>query len=459
MSVIELHHVSKCFSLQHDRARSFQELALAAFRIRRGERRAELFWALRDVSFAVNGGEAVGIVGANGSGKSTCLKMLTRILEPTSGSVSVQGRISALLELGTGFHPELTGRENIYLYGSVLGLRRREMAERFDRIVAFAELPRFIDVPVKFYSSGMYVRLAFATAINVDADVLLVDEVLSVGDQSFQSRCIERIHELKRRGVTIVFVSHSLDAVRSLCDRAVWLDDGQVRADGVTDEVVARYLRQVFEEREAADLAAREAENAITADGASPGKGASDSRQVAAAAAGNGQQNDGPLVDEGDGMSAHQRRWGTGEAQILSVRFLDAAGQDRLLLTTGEPATIIVRYRARQRIEQPMFGLAIHRSDGFHVTGPNSVFSGYDLPAIEGEGEMRYRIEAMPLLAGTYYLSASLCDHTGLCSYDFRNLQFRFRVQPGANEERYGIITLPARWEHIALPQVVEGER
>ncbi len=456
MSVIELSHVSKCFNLQHDRARSFQELALSAFRRRQNARRGEQFWALRDVSFSVDRGEAVGIVGSNGSGKSTCLKLMTRILEPTSGAVAVQGRISALLELGTGFHPELTGRENIFLYGSVLGLRRRDMAERFDRIVAFAELSRFIDIPVKFYSSGMYVRLAFATAINVDADVLLVDEVLSVGDQSFQSRCLERIHEMKRRGVTIVFVSHSLDAVRGLCDRAIWLDDGNLRADGVADEVVARYLRQVFEDREEADLAAREAEDAgeVAEDLATAGDG-----HAAAAAAPAGAPSEPALVDEGDGMSAHQRRWGTGEAEIVSVRFLDAAGQDRLLLTTGQPATIVIRYRATQRIERPMFGLAIHRSDGAHVTGPNSVFSGFDLPAIEGEGEMRYCIAQMPLLAGTYYLSVSLCDHSGVRSYDFRSMQFRFRVQPGDIEERYGLIYIPARWEHATLPQTTGEQR
>ncbi len=438
MSVIELQHVAKSFSLHHDRARSFQELALNLFRRSPEDHRAEQFWALRDVSFAIERGEAVGIVGANGSGKSTCLKMLTRIIEPTSGTVSVQGRISALLELGTGFHPDLSGRENVFLYGSVLGLHRREMAERYDRIVAFAELARFIDVPVKFYSSGMYVRLAFATAINVDADILLVDEVLSVGDQNFQTRCLERILELKRRGVTIVFVSHSLDAVRNLCDRAIWLDEGTLKADGVTDEVVGRYLRHVFVEREEADLAAREKD---------------------AAAEDDGHLAIGALPDDEDAMSPHQRRWGTGEAEITSVRFMDADGHDRLLLSTGEPATIVIRYSARKRIERPMFGLAIHRNDGIHITGPNSIFAGYDLPFVDGEGEMRYRMEALPLLAGTYYLSVSLCDSTGLCSYDFRSLQFRFRVQPGSNQERYGLISIPARWDHVALPQPVEEAR
>jgi len=436
MSVIALQHVAKSFSLHPDRARSFQELALNVFRRRQGKQTVEPFWALRDVTFAVEQGEAVGIVGANGSGKSTCLKLLTRIIEPTSGIVSVQGRVSALLELGTGFHPDLSGRENIYLYGSLLGLRRREMAERYEHIVSFAQLERFIDVPVKFYSSGMYVRLAFATAINVDADILLVDEVLSVGDQAFQSRCLDRIQELKRRGVTIIFVSHSLDAVRSLCDRAIWLDNGVLRADGDTEEVIGRYLGQVYAEREALDL--REGETQAAGDGHSL------------------ERND---LGEVGALDTNPRRWGSGEAEITSVRFLDAAGQERLLLTTGEPATIVIRYRARERITQPMFGLAIHKNDGTHITGPNSVFSGYDLAAIEGEGEMRYRMECLPLLEGTYYLSVSLCDHTGMHSYDFHSQEYRFRVQPGSNLERYGLVYIPAHWEHTPLPQPVESAR
>jgi len=455
MSVIELRHVAKRFCLQHDRARSFQELALNAFRRRQGDRQREEFWALRDVSFSVARGEALGIIGPNGTGKSTCLKLITRILEPTSGTVSVEGRVSALLELGSGFHPELSGRENIYLYGSVLGLRRQEMARRFDHIVAFSELERFIDIPVKFYSSGMYVRLAFATAINVNADVLLIDEVLAVGDQAFQTRCLDRILELKRRGVTIVFVSHSLDAVRSLCDRAIWLDDGLLRADGLTDEVVSEYLSAVYQEREAADLAARDAASTATAY-SDPSRPAPAEPSAGGASAGETPMATQEEAEEGDIMAPHRRRWGTGEARILDVRFLDAAGDDRLLLATGEPATIVIRYRAERQIERPMFGLAIHRADGLHVTGPNTVFAGYDLAAIEGEGEMRYHIEALPLLAGTYYLSASICDHSGACAYDYASLEYRFRVQPGAIAERYGAVHIPARWEHVPVAEPSE---
>jgi lipopolysaccharide transport system ATP-binding protein len=262
MPAIRVADVSKRFLLRRDRPRSFQELAVNGLRRRKSHNREEVFWALQDVSFLVERGETVGIVGANGAGKSTCLKLLARILEPTAGTIEVEGRVSAILELGSGFHPELTGRENITLYGSILGLRRREMARRFDEIVAFAELERFIDIPVKFYSSGMYVRLAFATAINVSPDILLLDEVLAVGDQSFQKRCLVRINELEASGMTIVFVSHSLDAVKGLCDRALWLDGGTLREDGATEAVVARYLEHV-QERNGAMAAAGQAEPAI----------------------------------------------------------------------------------------------------------------------------------------------------------------------------------------------------
>ena len=212
------------------------------------------------LSFAVEPGDCFGIIGPNGSGKSTALKLMTRILEPTAGRVRVNGRVSALLELGAGFHPDLTGRENIYLNGSVLGIDRKTMSRRLDEIVAFAELERFIDMPVKHYSSGMYMRLGFAIAIHVEPDVLLTDEVLAVGDQSFQTKCMERIGQIKQDGVTIVFVSHSLDAVRGLCNRSVWLDQGRVAAYGPSSDVIDAYLASVAEKEEARLAAERPVE-------------------------------------------------------------------------------------------------------------------------------------------------------------------------------------------------------
>ncbi len=216
--VIEFNHVSKQFRLRRDRPRSFQELFLSAFRLR-DRRPTETIWPLRDVCFTVGRGEMVGLIGSNGAGKSTALQLVSRIIQPTEGTVTTNGRVAGLLELGAGFHPDLSGRENIYLYGAIMGMTRKQVRSRLDKIVAFSELEQFIDAPVKHYSSGMYMRLGFATAVHSDADVLLVDEVLAVGDQAFQSKCHQRINELRRKGVTILFVSHNATVVRRLCDR------------------------------------------------------------------------------------------------------------------------------------------------------------------------------------------------------------------------------------------------
>src|SRR5439155_3256927 len=239
VSAVRFDSVSKRFTIHHERARSFQDLLVHG--LRRGDS-SEEFWALREISFAAEPGAAIGIVGTNGSGKSTLLKLATRILRPTSGKVTVSGRVSALLELGAGFHPELSGRDNVFLNASILGMQRREVAARFDAIVRFAELERLIDVPVKHYSSGQHARLGFAVAVHVDPDVLLIDEVLSVGDETFQERCLEAIYRFRRAGKTILFVSHDLASVRSLCTEAIWLDQGRVRAHGEPGTVVADYF-------------------------------------------------------------------------------------------------------------------------------------------------------------------------------------------------------------------------
>ncbi len=239
--------VSKRFILHHERPQSFQELVVAL--AHRGSERArrEEFWALRDVTFAVEHGEAFGLIGPNGSGKSTALKLISRILQPTSGRVTVDGRVAALIELGAGFHPDLTGRENIFLLGSIMGLTGREMRRRFDAIVGFAELEQFIDTPVKHYSSGMYMRLGFATSIHVDADILLVDEVLAVGDQQFQEKCFRAVEGLQKQGVTLVVVSHDPGLMRRFCRRLLYLDHGLPAAFGGVEEVLGTYLAHLTE--------------------------------------------------------------------------------------------------------------------------------------------------------------------------------------------------------------------
>ncbi|MGQ9503164.1 MAG: ABC transporter ATP-binding protein, partial [Anaerolineae bacterium] len=354
-TAIRFDHVSRRFVLHHHRVRSFQELVIRLLH-GQGNGRREVFWALSDVSFEVKRGEMVALVGPNGAGKSTVLKLISRIIDPTSGRIVVNGRVGALLELGTGFHPDLTGRENIFLNGAILGLRREEINRRLDDIIAFAEMERFIDVPVKHYSSGMYVRLGFSVAVHTEPDILLVDEVLAVGDAAFQRRCLERIDQMRANGTTIMFVSHDLNAVRRLCQRAIWLERGCLVADGAPEAVVGEYATHSY---------------------------------VASAAA----------------ARREACRYGTGEVTIEEVRFLDGEGRLRDFFSTGESLIIEMRYQAHKVIERPVFGIAIHRSDGVHVTGPNTQFAQYEIPVIHGEGVVRYTIPFLPLLEGTYYVS------------------------------------------------------
>ncbi len=397
-SVIRFENVSKKFSLHHERARSFQELVVGLFR--RGDERHEEFWALRDVSFAVEQGETVGLIGPNGAGKSTALKLISRIIEPTSGRIEVEGRVGALLELGAGFHPDLTGRENIYLNGSILGLSRAQIRHEMDAIVAFAELERFIDVPVKHYSSGMYVRLGFSVAVHTEPEVLLVDEVLAVGDASFQRKCLERIDHMRSAGVTVLLVSHSPENVRATCSRAIWLDDGRLIDDGSTESVVARYLTHSWDAEEG-KLKPRTESN---------------------------------------------RRWGSGEVQITHVRLLDGAGRERQHFETGEPLTVEMSYHAAKRVERPVFGLAIHRNDGTHITGPNTRFAGYEIPWIEGEGSVKYAVRSLPLLEGHYSVSVAVHNWQDTKTFDYHDRLYPFRVLSPEGEQ-YGVVTLNGEWQ------------
>jgi len=402
-TAVQFDNVSKKFILRRERARSFQEAALAFFQ-RRDNSREEL-WALKDVSFAVERGKTLGIIGPNGSGKSTILKLISRILEPTSGHIAVQGRVSALIELGAGFHPDLTGRENIYINGSVLGFSRKEMKAKFDRIVEFSELEKFIDVPIKHYSSGMHMRLGFAVAIHVDPEILLIDEILAVGDQAFQNKCLGKIAELKSQGVTILFVSHDLEAVRNLCTSAIWLENGVIQEMGTVDRVIDCYL------------------NNVTA-----------------------------LTEERLGwprrVEDNENRWGSGEVEITEVRFLDAEGRERRAFRTGEKMVVRLRYHAHAEVKHPVFGIAIYSRDGVHINGPNTKFSDYVVESVKGVGEIDYIVDMLPLLEGTYELSAVVYDQDCLHAYDHHHRMYSFIVQRGEVKERYGMIYIPCKWRH-----------
>ncbi|HSL18615.1 MAG TPA: ABC transporter ATP-binding protein, partial [Methylomirabilota bacterium] len=333
--------------------------------------------ALDGIDLEVAPGEAVALIGPNGSGKSTLLKLAGGILRPTEGTVDVVGRVTALIELGAGFHPEISGRENVVINGMLLGLKRREIEARLPEILDFAGIGRFIEQPVKTYSSGMYVRLGFAVAVAVDPDVLLIDEVLSVGDEAFTRRCLDRLARMRQAGVTMVLVSHDLDLVSAFADRAVYLRDGRVRAEGPADSVVARYRSDV----------------AGTA-GDEPAARAPSVR----------------VVEEG-------KRWGTGAVEIEAVELVTDAGPTRLV-PTGTPCRLRIRYRVHEPVEDFVFGVAWHRAAGSHIAGHNTALDGLEPRRLEGEGEVRCAYPSLDLAPGDYLVDAAVHAADGL-AYDY----------------------------------------
>ncbi|MGH2459743.1 MAG: polysaccharide ABC transporter ATP-binding protein, partial [Chloroflexota bacterium] len=368
-AVISVENVSKRFVLHHHRARSFQDALVNLVHQRNGT--AEEFWALRDVSFEVNHGETLGIIGENGSGKSTILKLVTNILKPTSGKVSVTGRISALIEVGAGFHPDLTGRENIYLNGAILGLDRKEMDRRFDEIVAFSELERFIDTPVKHYSSGMYVRLGFSVATSVEPDVLIIDEVLAVGDEVFQRKCLDRITDFRRRGKTIIFVSHGLTAVEFLCDRVVWIHHGVVQRQGAAVPVIRSYMAEMQRH----DEEIREIENHAAAE-----------HETRAAA---------PVLQDAR------------SGEIQDVQLLSGDYRETYTYRTGEKMIARLAIRPRDPRGTYAVGVELRRNDGLLVFKSSRKCRGPWPVGFDGIPYLDVEFEALPLLAGTYDITPS----------------------------------------------------
>lgn len=400
-AVIRFEGVSKCFNYTAEPHRTILDSIIATFSRKHSGKKRKL-WALKEVSFDVAAGECLGIIGRNGSGKSTILKLVSSIIQPTEGQIQVSGRLSALLELGAGFHQDLTGRENIYLNGSILGMSRDEVEACYDDIVDFSELDSFIDMPVKHYSSGMFMRLGFSVAVHVSPNVLIIDEILAVGDQTFQDKCIERIFELKRMDTTIIIVSHSLDTIRRLSTKLMWLDTGEVRATGPVDQVIAQYLQYLHE-------------------------------------------SETPGIHSGTG--GEFRRWGTREIEITSVRLLDSDDNEREIYKTGESLIIEMAYHARSEISDPEFGLAIFRQDGVQVNGPNNRLDGFRIDAVNGPGVIRYRVESLPLLPSTYRITVAIHDGTLPRAYDFHEQAYSFRIVASDSSIQTGLVDIPALWE------------
>lgn len=378
---VQIQDVSKMFKLYHENVKSLKEKML--FFRKRGY---EEFWALRDVNVDIEEGETFGVIGANGSGKSTLLKCITKILYPTEGRIETNGSIAALLELGAGFQPDLTGRENVYLNASILGFSRKEVDKKFDDIVAFAELERFIDNHVRNYSSGMYIRLGFAVAINVDPDILIIDEVLAVGDESFQRKCLDRINEIQASGKTIIFVTHNVEVTKEICSRVVMLDQGSVIKEGAPRSVVSFYHQFMEKEEEGTER-------------------------------------------------------GSKEIQVTAVDLLDAQGNPTTNFYTGQPMKIRVHYQANEPVADPIFGFSIDDYRGFTAYGTNTRLKGIDIGTVTGEGVIEFNLKSLPMLEGKYFISVAIHGKEEHLVYHWLDQHLSFNMHSEADDA--GLLHIP----------------
>lgn len=374
---IRVEGVSKSFRLYHDVNYTLKERI-----INWHKRGYDLFWALKGIDLTVYKGETLGIIGPNGSGKSTLLRMMTRIMKPNEGRIYTNGTIAALLELGAGFHPDLTGRENIYLNASILGFKRRDLEGLIDGIIEFSELGPFIDNQVKNYSSGMYVRLGFSIAINLNPDILLIDEVLAVGDESFQTKCLNRIARMQQEGKTIVLVTHEANIAAAICDRVLWLDKGVEKMLGDPREVTERY-------------------------------------------------------HEAMRMRPEGSEFGTRDIVIDKVEVLNRHGKEAVEFETGEPLTLRIHYHAARPVEDPVFGFGFYDQMGFMVYGTNTRLRGMTIPKVRGRGMMEFSIASLYMLDGRYYVSVAAHTRDGLVNYHWLDKLFYFDVSSPGMEEGY----------------------
>ena len=406
--VIELSNVSVRYRVPQERIPSFKEYAI---RWLKRQINYQEFWALHNIDLEILRGEVFGIIGPNGAGKSTLLKVVSRVLRPTTGNLRVRGRISPLLELGAGFDPELTGRENIYLNGAILGYSKAEITECVEQIIDFAGLPEFIDAPVRTYSSGMYARLGFSVATMKRPEILIVDEILGVGDAEFQTKSYERIQKFQGEGTTILLVSHSLERVKEICSRAIWLDHGEIVARGSADQVVDQYLGQVTNvERERLRDASKQ-----------------------------------PLEPAS--------QWGDQKISLSNICLYDGNGQEQTIFQTGDTLILQIDYLAHEKVASPVFGVAIHRQDGTHITGPNTALAHFEIPSVYGKGRITYKIPFLPVLEGLYQFSVAAINHDDTEMFDYHDRVYPFRVinRSGKIQEPYGLVTMAGEWSHQAL--------
>lgn len=405
--VVRLENVTKRYNRAFGSLRHLvQESALRLMGRPRPEMSDEQYiWALREVSFEARRGEILGIIGRNGAGKSTILKLISRITYPSSGLVAVRGQARALIEVGAGFHPELSGRENVYLNGSILGMSRREVKEKYESIVEFAELERFMEMPVKRYSSGMYVRLGFSVAAHLEPDILLVDEVLAVGDAGFQAKCVNKVHELKERATSIILVSHNMTNVARHSDRVLWMDNGQIRASGATDEVIGSYLE--WEKKKA----------------------------MAGATLG------------------EARMLGGGTLSIESVFMTKADGSEAWEFEMGEVAQVHINYHAEAPVRDPVFSVNVLDETGRYLSSMTTKYDGLVMEKIEGRGSVVFQFDPLIMLRGSYYVHVAIRDGASMnyLVHYTRAASFLVRGPSLTNKLISGEFNLPHKW-HLRGP-------
>ncbi|MBN1878949.1 ABC transporter ATP-binding protein [bacterium] len=434
--VVELDSITKAFK-KHSKRHQFLTLKSTLIRDlwklkqKNTEVDPGLFWALKGVDVRIRKGETIGFIGSNGSGKSTVLKIIAGILKPTTGRVSVTGRLSALIELGAGFHPEISGRENIFINGIMLGLTKQQIREKFDEIVDFADLRDFIDNPVRTYSSGMFMRLGFAVAVHVNPDILLIDEVLAVGDQTFVHKCLERIFDFKRRGKTIIVVTHDLGAVEKLCSRAVWLSQGIQKSEGPAREIIGAYLLSVArkeEERYATEH--EQIQEALD-------------RQVQDDAKSECDQGESPVEIIPIGGEQTGKRWGNRKIEITRFRILDATEHERYLFLTGEDVLFEIQYQAKETISAVVFGVGFYLQDGTWCYGSNTDIERYTINVEEGTGKIRIRFPQLNLIQNTYLIDVAV-HGVDSSPYDFHSRMYRIAFR--SNQGESGIFRPDHDW-------------
>ena len=420
--VIDVKNVKKKFRIYYDRGATLKERLL--FRKRR---QYEDHLVLNGISFQIRQGEAVGLIGENGCGKSTTLKMLTKILYPDSGKIIMKGRVSSLIELGAGFHPDMSGRENIYTNASIFGLKREEIDKRLQEIIDFSELGTYIDNPVRTYSSGMYMRLAFAVAINVDADILLIDEILAVGDAAFQAKCFNKLREIKRKGTTIVIVSHSLGQIEQICEESYWIDNGLIREKGEPKYVHAKYL-EYMGQKGSQNLSDKENSETKNNDHASKQTETIEKTE----------DNNG-IIDPKE----NKKRYGSGEVHLDEVKIFGEDGKAKEVFKTGERIEIITSYHTTRQITDAMIGFGIYRVDGIHVAGTNTYIDHLGDVELSKQGIIKCVIPSINLVSGEYLFDFAVHSTSAKIYDDWKEIQ---RLWIYSDTSDVGIVHIEHNW-------------